>query len=521
MSKKRIAPIPILLFVLVGVVGFFLSPRIGPAWDEPDNIHAAGVYIQFVRSGFDRNILESADFATSYFSQKIFTQEPSLSRYPPVPLYVGSAIALIWEKVAGSISAKEIIVAFHFATVLFFALLVVTVYRFGTLLGLGSVASLLAALMTFLFPTLFGHGLSNIKDTAQVSLFTLALYYLVRGRRWDTLKGAIIWGLALSTKFNAVYVPVIWGLYTVVRLLIDKSKSKKQFISFIIHHASFIILLGLATAILVWPYLWFDPVGNASRVISYFTTVGTGYRIFWNNVLYQVGVGNQLWWYPWTALILATPLLLLGLSLAGCVEVFFHAKKFPKRMVLAIWLVIPLLRAILPNAAFYDGIRHFMEVLPAMILLGAIGLERLGKLGSLGKIGVVTIGGLVIMQMAYVNVTFFPYATGYYNVLAKEPNTRYDRDIEALTIKEGVEYLHTTYGPVALWAPLGGHLSWYYMISGDQYVYTSVNADSIVVINKSSHFKPSEFDEAIGTTFRKDYTIARNDAVFGWVYRRR
>ncbi len=523
MRKQSGIAILFLLFSSVCLAGFFLSPTIGPAWDEPDNIHAAGVYRRFVQRGFDRMVLENADRSSSYYSEKIFTQEPTIARYPPVPLYVGNAVTSVWEKLSGAISPQEIIVAFHYATTLFFALLVVTEYKFARLLGLSTPTSVFAAFATFLFPTIFGHGLSNIKDTAQVSLFTLALYYVVRmGRRdkgdWGGLvRGAVVWGLALATKFNAIYVPVIWGLWY-FRFTLDQ-------LGKLVKRGVIILAVGLATAILVWPYLWFDPVGHAKEVIGYFTTVGTGYRIVWDGALYHVGVGQRLWWYPWAGLVLATPIPLLVLVGIGAIRAVGEMRVNPKKALLFIWITVPMLRALLPNAAFYDGIRHFMEVLPAWILLAAIGVETIILMiqkyirrtwlhGSM-------VPWLIVGQLAFINITYFPFSTGYYNLLAKDPNVRYDRDIESLAVKEGVEYLHRKYGNIALWAPIGGHLSWYYLVGGDQYVYYPAGADSIILVNKSSHIRESEFTPALSATHRLDYTIARGPAVFGWVYRRR
>lgn len=471
-----------MLFLGVFVVGMFLSPRIGPAWDEPDNIYAGGQIL-----------------APSLVEGRIYTQEPSFSHYPPVPNYVGMMIALAGERLGWVKTPHDIIVAFHFAAALFFALLVATMYRFGRLLGLSVWSSVFAAIATFLYPTLFGHGYSNIKDIAQASLFTVSLYYLVRGGK-GVIIGGVVWGLGLAAKFNAIYVPIIWGIW----MLFSRKK-----LLFIAYSLFLIASIGAIAAVAVWPYLWGDPIGRASEVVRYFTTVGQGYRAFWDGTLYQVGVGNVLWWYPWANLLLVTPvpLLILG-ALGGLREIR------ERRGLLLLWLVVPMVRAFLPNAAFYDGLRHFLEVLPAWVLLAAIGMEQLGRLGRWG------VGALVVGQLLFINVTYFPYSTGYYNVLAKNPNVRFDRDIEALSVKEGIEYLHTKYGAIRLWSPIGGHLSWYYLMPEDRYVYSGSEADSIILVNKSSHIRQTEFDKDSTKSFVLDHVIRRGDAIFAWVYRK-
>ena len=504
--------ITFLLFVLVVAVGVFLVPAIGPAWDEPDNIHSAGRYILFFQKGFDPKVLFNPDWTVSYFGDKIFTQNPSIYRYPPVPNYVGGVLTLFGTALGMKMTAPNIFIAFHLATVLFFALLVAVVYRFCKLLGLTTAISVLAALVTFLYPTLFGHGLSNLKDTAQTALFALSLYLLVMGSwkhiRHDIVLGAIVWGFAMATKFNAIFVPVIWILWLLVT---------KKTVFTILKSTCVLVIVGLATTFVVWPVLWFHPITSVSEVIKYFTTVGQGYAIFWNGVTYQAGAGQTLWWYPWVNLTNQTPFLLLFFIVIGICRALAPKKNFS---IILIWLLIPLLRAADPYVAFYDGIRHFMEVLPAWIILGAIGVETLWTTRAKWLYGIV--GVLIIGQLVYINWLYFPYSTGYYNAIANNPNTNFDRDIEALTVRDGMDYLHAHYKNLRLWLYIGGHLSWYSLAPGDQYVYTQDEADATILINKGSHITPGAFESRfLKGEFVLVHTITRGSAVFGWVYKRK
>ena len=480
--------IPFLLFCIVFALGILLVPTIGPAWDEPDNIVAGGQYANFFQKGFEANILTQTDQEASIFGKMIYSQAPTIARYPPIPNYVGTLFALS----SGANTSSEIIIAFHIATVLFFALLVAFVYNMGRLLGLSLWASLFAALVTFLYPTLFGHGLTNIKDTAQVALFTIALYYLAKKH---IVMGAAIWGLALATKFNAVYIPIIW-------MISNFSFARKKLF--------FFLPIGLLVTFVVWPYLWYDPLPRIGEIISYFTTVGQGYKIYWDGVLYEVGVGKILWWYPWAHLLFATPLPLVILWVFGLKS----AIQNPRLRLLVLWFTIPLLRAFFPHAAFYDGMRHFMEILPAGALIAAVGLEQLKS-----PIRWVVFAG-VVSHLMFINITYFPYSTGYLNILAQNPNERFDRDIEALSVKEAVDYLHKRYGAIALWAHIGGHLSWHYLTPPDRYAYPQ-DADSIILVNKSSHIRQGGPGLPIGPEFALDHVISRGEAVFAWIYRRK
>lgn len=512
------------IFLAVVGIGVILVPRIGPAWDEPDNIFSGGQYANFFQNGFDRQVLLQTNQDASIFGKMIYSQEPAIARYPPVPNYIGTALSLLGERLWATSTSTSIIMAFHVATVLFFALLIATVYMFGRLLGLSRAGSIFASAVTLLYPTLFGHGLSNLKDTAQVALFTLSLYFVVQGtltkKRHDLVLGAIVWGLALASKFNAVYVPIIWLVWSLL-----SSKKKPLLIAYWL---LVILTIGLVVTTVVWPYLWFEGVAHGREIIRYFTSVGQGFRLFWDGHLYQVGVGGIFWWYPWANLLFVTPISLLVLALTGVASIVrrvVNTKRATTRLLLLFWFVIPLLRAFLPHAAFYDGMRHFLEVLPAGILIAAIGAEEiimlLRKKYTFSLLHGYIVLSFVLAHLVWINVTYFPYSTGYYNALAQNPNVRFDRDIEALSVREAVDYLHANYGAISLWSPIGGHLAWYYLTPGDRYVYTRDEADSIILINKSSHIRRTEFERLIEQEYVLDEVISRGDAVFAWIYRRK
>jgi len=122
--------------------------------------------------------------------------------------------------------------------------------------------------------------------------------------------------------------------------------------------------------------------------------------------------------------------------------------------------------------------------------------------------------------MIYINATLFPYSTGYYNVLARNPNVNFDRDIEALSVKEAMEYVRTTLGNVRVFCTLGGHQSWYYLEPGLRYVFTPNEADVVVVVNKASHRMTPDHSPDMLSEFTLVHEICRGDAVFAWVYRR-
>jgi len=486
-----------MLFCLVFCVGVVLSPRSGVSWDEPDNIFAGGIFVTFFKEGFRPHAFDGFWQQRSYFRDRIFTLDPTLSHYPPLANYVGSLFTLVSEQFGYGKSGPQIIVLFHVATALFFALLVAHVYNIAILMELTPITALFVALATYLYPTMFGHGLTNLKDTAQAAMFTWAMYFLVRG---SLVRGAVVWGLALATKFNAVYVPIIWGIW--------KIRSIRGIKKLLV-----ILVVGFATAFLVWPYLWFNTIAHVGEVVTYFTTVGQGYHVYWYGHLYTVGERSTLWWYPWMSILTMTPPILLLLGGIGAMKLLREKDK--KRKLLLLWFFVPMARTILPYAAFYDGLRHFMEVIPAMMLLCGVGVEAISR-----RLYPVILGGIV-GYLILINVSYFPYSTGYVNMFVSNPNINLDRDIEGLSVKEGIDWLHQAYGDVSVWIPISSHTGWVYVRGGrDQIVRDVSGASFIIVVNKASHLRVTDYISTLVSGCTLVHEIRRGTAVFGWVYKK-
>lgn len=518
------------IFLLCFSLSCLLSPQIGVSWDEPDNIFAAGVYINFFQKGMDPSILASRDASASYFQDKIFTQEPSLQRYPPFPLYIGSIIVLMGERLFGSLNAQQIILSFHLASGLFWSLLAVSIFYITSLFGMSLLTSLTTTAMVSLHPTLFGYGLSTIKDSAQVSLFVTCLLFLIlyekTGRVRFFVISSLLWGTAMATKINAVYIPVIWGTWKFLNLMYEMLLGRKievKKIIFLIRNLIIFVSLGGVVCFVLWPYLWFDPIKRVQEVFFYFTTVGTGYKVFWQGTIYMTGVGLALPWYPVIHMFIGTPIPLLLVVFLGLMPRKPYRKWWS---LLFIWISIPLFRTLSGSAAFYDGMRHFLEVVPAFVLLSSGGIERIGKFlsraaGNQTK-GTALVALGLVTYFLLLAVSYFPYGMGYVNAFIKNPNENVERDYGGLAIAESVRQAHILYPyPARIFIPIAGHLSWYYLSMGDTYVYRMEESDVLILINKPTHVSKSIFDTQVYNKFDLKHAIMRGNDAFAWIYVKR
>jgi hypothetical protein len=94
---------------------------------------------------------------------------------------------------------------------------------------------------------------------------------------------------------------------------------------------------------------------------------------------------------PLAAIAYTTPLPFLGLALAGLAIAARQLARRPResRYVLPVaWAAVLLVRLHLPGAVNFDGVRHFLELFPALAILGGVAASRLAFMVQGTSLGV-------------------------------------------------------------------------------------------------------------------------------------
>lgn len=118
-----------------------------------------------------------------------------------------------------------------------------------------------------------------------------------------------------------------------------------------------------------------------------------------------------------------TVLALVAIGLAGAVADVLRRGEDRGRAVVGavaiLWVLAPLILFMVRRPAAYDGIRHFLFVLPGLAVVGAFGAERLVE-AARSRIGVrlaMALGVAVALLPLWSVGRLHPYASSYYNVL--------------------------------------------------------------------------------------------------------
>jgi hypothetical protein len=413
-ASDRLVAGVVLVFLVCGIATL---PQYGLTWDEGlGNLFFGERYFYYLTTFTDKFLDFKANLAVTqklplnlFFSP--YHDHPYL--YPPLADTLSAASMHLFSY---SLHWLDPVDGFHLFKVILAALFLWFFYRFAEK-RLGKLASFFAVLFLAVFPRFWGDMHFNPKDVPEMIFFGLCVMAYVswfEHPHWAKALGVgLLAGAALAVKVNAVFIPIIlilgvwpWDLRDPASWLALAKDLLRH-----LHHYALMALSCAGLYYLSWPYLY----GNPLLARTYFSFMAT-----------QEGrVGWLAWsWQPLTQVLTTIPevllvLFLLGLALA-CRQLF-KEKAMIWRLLL-VWCLLPIFRISLPGMVNFDGIRHFLEFLPAAMLLAGSGAASLVKLISRDRprwklavsLAVVLLLGI---NTANILVRYYPYEYIYYNSL--------------------------------------------------------------------------------------------------------
>jgi hypothetical protein len=377
-EPSRLAPLPrvsVWVLALVTVVaGIVTLPHYGLTCDEAyGNLFFGERYLHYFLT-HDRAYL---DFQNENLA--IHHRQPNLFAatwrvFPGVfPPLADTLSAGTMELLGQRLRWLDPFDAFHVATILMVALLLVVQYEFAAP-RLGAGVALAGSALLVGHPRLWGDLHNNVKDVPELVFFALAVMAVARWASAPGARGALLagaaGGAALAVKVNAVFLPVVvvLGLWPWARARAPRSRV-------LLHLARtwwqylLMAVAAVATFVLLWPWLYQNPVARFAKHVRAFATQGNrDPHPGWNpDPLLQV-----LSTTPELMLVL----LAVGTMLAAVRVARGRDEGGTGRLLLA-WMVVPVLRNSIPGAVSFDGVRHFYEFLPPAALLAALGARDL------------------------------------------------------------------------------------------------------------------------------------------------
>lgn len=440
-SIERISDdVAIIVLATVGLVASFTFHDYGLGWDDYTHAEYADLLLRMYGSGFkDTGALS---FANLYMYGGGFDMAAALL-HKVIPLELFETRRLLGA-VVGIIG------------------LAVT-WRLGRRVG-GPLAGLAALVLLALCPTFYGHMFMNPKDApfaVAMVILMLGLVRLAEEYPHASPRTILIVGLGAGLSIGSRILgglALLYALIGFVPMLLEETRSygaRESVRRFA--HLSYTLLPGLLLGYLimglVWPWSIIEP-GHPFQAATYFSHFfEKPWKEMFDGAL--VSVPDMPWSYLPTLFALQLPEVLLALTISAVIAtiVTLPRNDVPARrktilLMLALAAVLPIAIAIVKRPALYNGIRHFIFVIPPMAVLAgaafAWGMNWLGenrRAWQPAALAVFTFGLLLPLGEM---IRLHPYQYTHFNHIAgtvRGADYRYMLDYWGLALKQASDSL--------------------------------------------------------------------------------
>jgi len=254
----------------------------------------------------------------------------------------------------------------------------------------------IAALFLISTPNYYGQMFNNPKDIPFAVGVVWSTYYLVRivptlpraSLGLTTKLGAAI-GMTLGVRIGGLLLmcylgllltlDVTWRAVAARRIGALSDAARASFCRVLIP----VILVAYPVMLLFWPWAQTDPIENPLRALAFFSHQTFPFYTLFDGEF--VPATDLPWTYLPTYIALALPelvlVLLLCIPIAALVTVWrgsfcLRREQALAAFVVGIGIVFPVAYAIAIRAVLFDGMRHFIFVLPLIAVAAAVVADR-------------------------------------------------------------------------------------------------------------------------------------------------
>jgi len=414
-------------------------------------------------------------------------------------------------------------------------------WRLGRRVG-GPLAGLATLLLLALCPTFYGHMFMNPKDApfaVAMVILMLGLVRLAEEYPQPSPRTILIVGLGAGLSIGTRILgglALVYALAGFVPLLLEEVRNhgareaSRRFL-----HAAYALLPGLILGYLVMGLIWpwsIMEADNPFRALTYFSHFfEKPWKEMFDGAL--VSVPDMPWSYLPTLFALQLPEVLLGLAIAGVVGTLVAlprrdvaARRKTILLMLTLAATLTLLIAMVKRPALYNGIRHFIFVIPPMTVLAgaafAWGMNRLGEhRRSWQPVAVAVLAFGLLLPLGEM-IRLHPYQYTHFNHIAgtvRGADDLYMLDYWGLALKQASDGLREQIAERQEVPPKGR--KWKVAVCGPQRP-AQVALGPDFTIGWDSH--AADFAMTLGEFYCKGLTapvmveIKRDDVVFARVY---
>ena len=228
-----------------------------------------------------------------------------------------------------------------------------------------------------------------------------------------------------------------------------------------------LIAYGLVVALVlpvVWPVLQIDPIGIVKNAV-----LGSTSNPYINPNLFRgkmIPASALPWDYMPMWILMTTPMIVSGLFFVGAGRIIADTMRSPRAFLLGerqqdaivfAWFFLPVMGCVVLRPVMYDTWRHLFFVYPALVYMGAMGMETIAlhaqAYAGVARQRIVHAGLVAALLLCLAPVVDFmvrnhPFEHIYFNRLAgrdmAEIKQKYELDYWGLSYRKALEYIVRT-----------------------------------------------------------------------------
>ena len=345
----------------------------------------------------------------------------------------------------------------HLANALLALTGIIAAYRIGCLFG-GVRAGLFAAIALILTPRYYGHAFNNPKDIPFAVFYLWSIYNLLRCVETFpklTLERAL-WtgvtiGLTLAVRVGGVLLFGYGFLFLGLTWLLFRQKANNDSLPLVSIGVIAVTAVGLM--LLFWPRAFVSPLTAPLESMTRFSAFPESHWSIFDG-LYVNSLSTPRSYLPQWLTITLPEFVLAGL-LFGVVQVAQKRRQWRSRIGVMYGLLVfsaacPVAYSVIKQPSLYDGMRHFLFVLPPLVTVSALSFHHAlsswqGKTAVLVAAVAVGSSSVVAREM----IRLHPNQAVYFNhVIAgsvDEVSNRYETDYWRHAQKQALRWIAENY----------------------------------------------------------------------------
>jgi len=313
--------------------------------------------------------------------------------------------------------------------------------------------AILGPLFLFLTPRFLGHIPANPKDIPFAVMYFIsctAVYFFASNKKAlaKILVIGILLGLTQDLRIAAITLYVILILFDIYIYFLEKCNNpieSETWGQFLVKEIQCVILIGivaLLVSVLTWPYLGINVIPNIQELLKIRANFPWEHTVVYQGEELK---GTQLpGHYLLTWFAIATPLIILIPALLSPVLI---KKRFQNKLFILFLLTLITNMTIyaIIKPVIYDGLRHFLFIVPFVSALGVIAIVEFFKntKRKLIRTGIVIIILVNVVVISRQIVTLHPYQYIFFNSLVgglQGAHKKYDTEYWGASYNEAINW---------------------------------------------------------------------------------